>query len=59
MTNPDAGQVGLVARLGDALGSAVAPANLDRELASAVSGIREVFGAAAVSYTHLTLPTKA
>jgi hypothetical protein len=53
MTNPDADQVGLVARLGDALGTAVAPANLDRELASAVSGIREVFGAAACSFAQV------
>jgi GAF domain-containing protein len=53
MTNPDADQVGLVARLGDALGSAVAPANLDRELVSAVGGIREVFGAAACSFAQV------
>jgi hypothetical protein len=53
MTNPDADRVALVARLGDALGAAVAPANLDRELSSAVSGIREVFGAAACSFAQV------
>jgi GAF domain-containing protein len=53
MTNPDADQVGLVARLGDALGTAVAPANVDRELASAVGGIRKMFGAAACSFAQV------
>ncbi|HET7195888.1 MAG TPA: GAF domain-containing protein [Nocardioides sp.] len=53
MTNPDADQVGLVARLGDALGTAVAPGNLDRELATAVRGIREVFGSAACSFAQV------
>lgn len=53
MANPDADQIGLVARLGDALGTAIGPANLDRELAAAVTGIREVFGAAACSFAQV------
>ena len=53
MTNPDADQVGLVARLGDALGTALVPASLDRELAAAVRGISEVFGSAACSFAQV------
>lgn len=53
MTNPDPDQVGLVARLGDALGTAIRPENLDRELRTAVASIRELFGAAACSFAQV------
>lgn len=53
MTNPDPDQVGLVARLGDALGTAIGPDELDRELRGAVASIREVFGAAACSFAQV------
>lgn len=50
---PDPADIGLAARLGDALGTAIRPDNLERELGAAVAGIREVFGAAACSFAQV------
>ncbi|QIK65849.1 GAF domain-containing protein [Nocardioides sp. HDW12B] len=50
---PDPDDIGLAARLGDALGTAVRPDNLERELRAATSGIREAFGAAACSFAQV------
>ncbi len=52
-TPPGPDDISLVARLGDALGTAIRPDTLDRELRAAVSGIREVFGAAACSFAQV------
>lgn len=52
-TTPDPDDIGLVARLGDALGTAIRPDNLERELRAAVAGIREVFAAAACSFAQV------
>ena len=50
---PAPDDIGLAARLGDALGTAIRPDNLERELQAAVTGIRGVFGAAACSFAQV------
>jgi GAF domain-containing protein len=53
MPAPDAELIRLVARVGDALGTATRPVTLEAELRRTLAGLRRVFGAAACSYARV------
>ena len=53
MDAPDPAVAALVARLGDALGTATRPAELQEELQAAVSRVRQLYGAAACSFAQV------
>jgi len=53
MDAPDPTVAALVARLGDALGAATRPSELQQELQAAVARIRELYGAAACSFAQV------
>jgi GAF domain-containing protein len=53
MDAPDPAVAALVARLGDALGTATRPSELRQELYGAVSRVRQLYGAAACSFAQV------
>src|SRR5205085_1675675 len=53
MDAPDPHVAALVARLGDALGTATRPSELQQELEAAVTRVRQLYGAAACSFAQV------